>query len=60
MSEQPNIMKDTYNSLKGDLLAVNESLSTLLQSFQERPDIADERFDDWHKACTENSITLRV
>ena len=51
MSEQPTIMKDTYNSLKGDLLAVNESLSSLLTSVQERPDIADERFDDWHKAC---------
>lgn len=46
-------MKDTYNSLKGDLLAVNESLSSLLTSLQERPDIADDRFDDWHKACVD-------
>lgn len=53
MSKQPNIMKDTYNSLKGDLLAVNESLSSLLTSLQERPDIADDRFDDWHKACVD-------
>ena len=51
MSKQPNIMKDTYNSRKSDLLAVNESLSSLLASVQEHPDIADERFDDWHKAC---------
>ena len=51
MSKQPIIMKDTYNSLKGDLLAVNESLSSLLTGVQERRDIADERFDDWHRAC---------
>lgn len=51
MSKQPNIMKDTYLSLKGELLAVNESLSSLLTSVQERPDISDERFDNWHKAC---------
>ena len=53
MSKQQNIMKDTYISLKGDLLTVNESLSSLLTSVQERPDIADERFDDWHKACVD-------
>jgi GTPase SAR1 family protein len=53
MSEQPTIMKDTYKSLRGDLLAINESLATLLASVQEQPDIADERFDDWHKACTD-------
>ena len=44
-------MKDTYNSLKGGLLAVNKSLSSLLAGVQERPDIADERFDNWQKAC---------
>ncbi|HDH34717.1 MAG TPA: hypothetical protein ENG88_04590, partial [Nitrospirae bacterium] len=51
MSKQPNIMKDTYIALKDDLIAINESLSSLLTSIQERPDIADERFDNWHKAC---------
>ncbi len=53
MSEQQIIMKDTYNTLKKELLATNESLSSLLASVKERTDIADERFNDWQKACVD-------
>lgn len=58
MPEQPIIMKDTYKSLKDNLLAVNESLSSLLKSVQERPDIAEERFDDWQRACIDINLQI--
>ncbi|GBD95410.1 MAG TPA: hypothetical protein ENG83_14395 [Nitrospirae bacterium] len=44
-------MKETYSSLKEELLGINESLSSLLSTVQSRPDIADSRFHEWHKAC---------
>lgn len=44
-------VKETFKSLKNELLGINESLSTVLSKVQEQKDIADKRFSDWHKAC---------
>lgn len=44
-------MKETYSSLKNDLIAVNRALSSLLSSVQNRTDITGSRFADWQKAC---------
>jgi GTPase SAR1 family protein len=52
-------MKDTYNNIKQELLTVNESLSSLLTAIIKRPEVADSRFDDWQKACSDihNQVT---
>ena len=52
-------MKDTYNNIKQELLSVNESLSSLLSTIIKRPEIADNRFEDWQKACSDihNQVT---
>ena len=44
-------MEEHYNSLKTELLDVNDSLSLLLTKVQGQPDIADSRFDEWINAC---------
>lgn len=55
-------MKDTYNNIKQELLTVNESLSSLLTAMIKRPEIADSRFDDWQKACSDihNQVTEEI
>ena len=44
-------MEEQYNSLKTELLDINDSLSLLLTKVQGQPDIADSRFDEWINAC---------
>lgn len=44
-------MEEQYNSLKTELLDINQSLSLLLTKVQGQPDIADSRFDEWINAC---------
>jgi GTPase SAR1 family protein len=44
-------MKETYSSLKNDLIELNKSLSSLLISVKDRTDIAGARFSNWQKAC---------
>jgi len=44
-------MEEKYNSLKTELLDINDSLSLLLTKVQGQPDIADSRFDEWIHAC---------
>ncbi len=55
-------MKETYSSLKENLLGINESLSSLLSTVQDMPDIAETRFGDWQKACEDihSQITEEV
>jgi GTPase SAR1 family protein/NADP-dependent 3-hydroxy acid dehydrogenase YdfG len=55
-------MKDTYNNIKQELLTVNESLSSLLTAMIKRPEIADSRFDDWQKSCSDihNQVTEEI
>jgi GTPase SAR1 family protein len=45
--------KETYNSLKQEVLSINEALSSLLITVLDRQDIEDIRFKDWHKACAD-------
>jgi len=44
-------VKETYNSLKKEMLDINMSLSALLSEVQSNPDLAEPKFDDWRKAC---------
>ncbi|KPK00856.1 MAG: hypothetical protein AMK71_07675 [Nitrospira bacterium SG8_35_4] len=44
-------MKETYSSLKNELIELNESLSSLLGSVQARTDIAGAQFSNWQKTC---------
>jgi hypothetical protein len=46
-------MKETYYSVKDELININESLSSLLSNVRGRPDVADTRFDDWQNACSD-------
>ena len=41
----------TNISLKEELLNINMTLSSLLETIQSRSDIADNRIDSWEKAC---------
>lgn len=43
--------EDTYNTLKQELLDIISSLSDLLGTLSERPDITEERFIEWQRAC---------
>ncbi|UCH81846.1 MAG: dynamin family protein [Nitrospiraceae bacterium] len=52
-------MKEQYNSLKTDLLGINDSLSLLLSKVQGQPDIADPRFDEWKNACRDINRQIR-
>ena len=61
------IMKDSYNNIKKELLTVNESLSSLLNTLTGRSEIDDTRFEDWQKTCgdihnqvTEETIRVAV
>ena len=44
-------VKETYNSLKQEVLQINTSLSSVLSEVLEKPDISDSRFEEWKKAC---------
>jgi GTPase SAR1 family protein len=44
-------MEEQYNSLKTELVDINDSLSLLIARVQGQPDIADSRFDEWIHAC---------
>jgi len=44
-------MKETYSSLKNELIELNKSLSVLLSSITDRTDIAGSQFSSWQKAC---------
>jgi GTPase SAR1 family protein len=46
-------MKETYNTLKQDILDINQSLSSLLSNVLTRPDTSDARFEEWQKACAD-------
>jgi hypothetical protein len=46
-------MEDSHNSLKEELLGINDTLAALLNGIQERPDLRDQRFDDWKKGCAD-------
>jgi GTPase SAR1 family protein len=46
-------MKETYNTLKQDILDINQSLSSLLSNVLNRPDTSDARFEAWQKACAD-------
>ncbi len=46
-------VKDTFNSVKSELLNINESLSSILSEVNERTEASDARFSDWQKACSE-------
>ncbi len=46
-------VKETFNNIKSELLNVNESLAELLSGVQDRTDITDTRFKDWHSACND-------
>ncbi|MCK5505470.1 MAG: dynamin family protein [Thermodesulfovibrionia bacterium] len=46
-------MKETYSSVKDELININESLSSLLSDVRGRPDVADTRFEDWQNASSD-------
>ncbi|KPK31641.1 MAG: hypothetical protein AMK70_12125 [Nitrospira bacterium SG8_35_1] len=46
-------MEESHDSLKEELLDINDTLMALLQGIQERPDFTDERFHDWKKGCAD-------
>ncbi len=46
-------VKETYNSLKKDVLQVNESLSSLLTTILKKADISEVRFEEWQKTCAD-------
>ncbi len=46
-------VKETFNSLKKELLSINESLSSVLSSVVDQADSADVRFENWRTACTD-------
>jgi hypothetical protein len=46
-------VKETFNNIKSELLTVNESLAKILSGVQERSDITDSRFKEWHSACSD-------
>lgn len=46
-------VKDTFNSVKSELLNINESLYSILSAVNDRTGTSDKRFKEWRKACTE-------
>ncbi len=46
-------VKDTFNSVKNELLNINESLSSILSDVNDRTETSDKRFKEWEKTCSE-------
>ena len=43
---------DTYNSLKGELLQINQDISTLFSEAISITGMSDQSFEDWQKTCS--------
>ena len=46
-------VKESINTIKSELLKINESVSSILSDVQERADTADSRFEEWNNTCAD-------
>ena len=52
------IIMDTYNSLKNELLQINQNILSLFSAAESIPELNVQFFDDWKKICIETEKQL--